>query len=75
MTKKLTRHGNSLALIIDKPILEMLRMDENTVLSVSTDGNTLTVAPAKNDSRDAKFEAALERVNQKWGSVFKKLAE
>jgi hypothetical protein len=27
MVKKLTKHGNSLALVIDRPILELLRID------------------------------------------------
>jgi len=30
MAKTLTRHGNSLALVIDKPILELLKIDEHT---------------------------------------------
>ena len=75
MVKKLTRHGNSLALVLDKPILEMLRIDETTPLSITTDGNTLVIAPAVNTERDKKFEAALEKMHRKWGSVFKKLAE
>ena len=75
MVKTLTRHGNSLALVIDKPILEMLRIDENTLLSVSTDGTTLVIAPARDNAREEKFEGALKRVNRKWGSVFKRLAK
>jgi hypothetical protein len=30
MVKKLTKHGNSLALVIDKPILELLKIDQET---------------------------------------------
>jgi hypothetical protein len=36
MVKKLTKHGNSLALVIDRPILELLRIDPKTPLDVST---------------------------------------
>jgi antitoxin component of MazEF toxin-antitoxin module len=36
--QKLTRHGNSLALIIDRPILELLKIDPDTELDISTDG-------------------------------------
>jgi hypothetical protein len=38
MTKTLAKHGNSLALVIDKPILELLRIDDKTQLNVQTDG-------------------------------------
>ena len=35
MTKTLTRHGNSLALVIDKPILEQMGVDETTPLTLA----------------------------------------
>ena len=47
MVKKLTKHGNSFALVIDRPILELLNIDIDTPLEISTDGKTLTVSPAK----------------------------
>lgn len=47
MQKKLTRHGNSLALVIDKPILELLGITPDTLLDISTDGNVLTIAPVE----------------------------
>jgi antitoxin component of MazEF toxin-antitoxin module len=33
MIKSLTKHGNSLALVIEKPILELLGADADTPLS------------------------------------------
>ena len=47
MQKKLTRHGNSLALVIDKPVLELLGITPGTLLDISTDGKVLTIAPVK----------------------------
>lgn len=41
MIKKLTRHGNSLALIIEKGVLDLLKIDGDTALEVSTDGRAL----------------------------------
>ena len=38
LTKKLSKHGNSLALVIDRSILELLEIDEGTTLQISTDG-------------------------------------
>lgn len=45
MYKKLVRHGNSSALILDKPILELLNITENTILKLTTDGTSLIITP------------------------------
>jgi antitoxin MazE len=75
MTKTLIRHGNSLALIIDKPILELLKIDENTQLEISTvDGISLQIRPAQSPARRKKFESALKGANQKLGKTLKNLA-
>ena len=75
MTKTLIKHGNSLALIIDKPILELLQIDERTLLEISTiDGKSLQIRPAQKPDRRAKFESALQETNQKFGKTLKKLA-
>jgi antitoxin MazE len=75
MTKTLIKHGNSLALIIDKPILELLKIDENTQLEISTmDGKSLQVRPAQSPERRKKFEAALKGTNKKFGKTLKNLA-
>lgn len=75
MIKKLTKHGNSWALIIDKPILDLLNIDPETPLEITTDGQTLTVAPAKDPARQAKFKAALEETNRRYGRALKRLAD
>jgi len=75
MVKKLTKHGNSLALVIDRPILELLRIDPDTPLDVSTDGKRLIVAPAKPSERRKKFDAAQDWAHQRYGKAFQELAE
>jgi hypothetical protein len=47
LVKKLTKHGNSLALVIDRPILDLLKIEPDTSLDVSTDGTQLIVAPVR----------------------------
>ena len=74
MIKNLVKHGNSWALVIDKPILELLKIDPESPLEISTNGQTLTVSPASG-SRKAKLQSASKKVNQKYGKAFKKLAE
>ena len=41
MRKKLTRTGNSLALVLEKPLLDQLGIDATTPLEVSTDGSVI----------------------------------
>jgi antitoxin MazE len=75
MVKKLTRTGNSLALVLDKPLLEQLGIDENTTLEISTNGDVLVVTPVRDRARQRKLKKALEEMDQQYGGVFKRLAE
>ena len=75
MVKRLTKHGNSLALVIDRPILDLLKIDTETPLDVSTDGRQLIIAPAKSSARRKMFEAAQELAHKRYGKAFRKLAE
>ena len=67
MLKKLTRHGNSLALVIDKGVLELLNIDDQTPLEISTDGTLLLISPVRDEKRKLQFQEALEKVNTKYG--------
>jgi len=75
MVKKLTKHGNSLALVIDKPVLDLLRIDADTPLSITTDGECLIISPARSATRRKRFEQAVAEGNRKYGKALKKLAE
>jgi antitoxin component of MazEF toxin-antitoxin module len=75
MIKSLTKHGNSLALVIEKPILELIGADADTSFEVSTDGQVLILSPVKDAGRDAAFKATLDKVNKQYPKALKKLAE
>lgn len=47
MIKKLSAVGNSLGLIIERPILELLGITKDTSLEVKTDGEALIIRPLK----------------------------
>ena len=74
MMKKLVSHGNSAALIIDRPILDLLKVDMNTPLEITTDGKNLIISPVESTVREKKFKAALEKVNRIHGKTLRKLA-
>ncbi len=72
MRKQLATVGNSLGLIIEKPILELLRIDRDTVLDISTDGEALIIRPVR--EREARVQAAAARVADVHAEAFEKLA-
>jgi antitoxin MazE len=74
MVKTLTKHGNSMALVIDKPILDLLQIEPDTPLNITTDGRCLIIAPC-DPKRRKKFEAALEDTVIKYSGMLKRLAE
>ncbi len=75
MIKHLTRHGNSLALVIEKGVLELLEIKADTPLSITTDGRCLVITPVRDPERQKRFRAALEKGNRKYGRILRRLAE
>jgi antitoxin component of MazEF toxin-antitoxin module len=75
MIKNLVKHGNSWALVIDRPILDLLKIDPEGQLEITTDGQSMTIAPVNKDSRKAVVRAARKKINARYGKAFKKLAE
>ena len=75
MIKKLTKHGNSLAVVIDRAVLDLLKIDVDTPLEISTDGQVLVISPVRDNSHRDKFKKALGAANRKYGRALKRLAE
>jgi len=75
MVKTLTSHGNSAALIIDKPILELLKIRMDTPLEISTNGDSLIVTPIRETRSDPEFKAAMDRVMTRHANTLRKLAQ
>ena len=75
MIKTLSKHGNSLALVIDRAVLDLLKIDSATPLDISTDGEVLVVTPMREKKQRKGFEAALGIVNRRYGRALKRLAE
>lgn len=74
MIKKLTTHGNSMALVIEKAILDLLHITPKTSLEISTDGKNIVISPVHGAGHEKTFKSALEKVNRKHGPTLKALA-
>lgn len=59
MLKKLAKYGNSTTLVIDKAILELLNMDESSIVKLHTDGKSLIITPVVNGQKD-KISTGIE---------------
>jgi antitoxin component of MazEF toxin-antitoxin module len=76
MIKNLIKHGNSHALVIDKAVLELLKIDpETTQLEIATDGNVLIITPIRDKKKQKELKDALAKIDGKYASVFKRLAQ
>jgi antitoxin MazE len=75
MVKNLIKHGNSYALVIDKPIMELLQMTPDTDLELTTNGDKLVVSPVRPEGKQARLNKALDEINAEYGPALKKLAE
>lgn len=74
MVKQLTRTGNSLALVIPKPLLDLMGIDEDTPIKLQLDGKELRIAAADKADR-AKFLRGVARSHERYSRTYRKLAE
>ena len=75
LSKKLIPVGNSLGLVIDKPILDMLSISKDTELEIRTEGNALIIMPVrrgKEQEREKAFRDALKWVIEHHGKTLQK---
>jgi len=76
MIKQLRKVGNSNALILDKPILELLGLEENGRVQLTIQDGILVVSPVNPGRLDAEqMKEKLDYVVRKRRDVLKKLAE
>jgi len=77
MQKNLTRNGNSYALTLDKPLMELLNMSADTPVEIRTDGQSFLVMPVRpiDPTRTQVFLDALNQVNTTFDGMFQSLAK
>lgn len=64
MLKKLVKYGNSNALVLDKPILELLGIEEGSVVRLKTDGVSLIITPHIKPAAEPVAESVSAPVDQ-----------
>jgi antitoxin MazE len=74
MIKKLSAVGNSLGLIIERPILELLDITKDTPLEIRTDGEALIIRPVK-ASKKERVRESTKRMMAAHDETLRKLAK
>jgi antitoxin component of MazEF toxin-antitoxin module len=76
MQKKLVKHGNSYALVIERPILELLDIKHDMTLDISTDGIKIIIQSEmeKIDGISPELETFMIDMDSRYGEVLKHLA-
>lgn len=63
MRKSLTQIGNSRGIILDRSILSLLKLNEDTVFEITTDGTKLVLEPVRESDVAPKMPATVTSVN------------
>ncbi len=72
MVKTLSPIGNSLGLILDKPILDLLGIARDTPLEIKTDGESLIIRPIR--EKDGAVGESTRRMMDSHAETLRKLA-
>jgi antitoxin component of MazEF toxin-antitoxin module len=74
LVKKLSKLGNSTAVVIDKPLLRQLDLDPEGEVELRVSDNALIITPHRYASND-EFGAAKSRVMQRRRKLMERLAK
>ena len=75
MEKRLTKTGNSLALVLDRELLDRTGISADTLLEISTDGDVIVITPKRTKSRAEKLRDAMAEADERYSGVFSRLAK
>jgi len=83
MIKKLIKHNDNLVLIIDRPIIDLLKLTEETEVKIRTDGVDIIITPIHGQktsemrkiSDNPKLQKIYEDILEKYDAVFRKLSK
>ena len=75
MTRKLQRHGNSVALVFDKTMLDALHMTPETPVHITIHGSSITITPANVGIPEEELDAAITRLRPRYKTMLENLAK
>ena len=73
--KKLTRSGNSVAVVLDRELLEAAGLEEGSTVEIEVVDGIISIGRLRDRRRAAKVDKILGKLDRRYAAVFKKLAE
>ena len=75
IAKKLTKVGNTQAVVLDKTLLGLVDADTESTFKVSVEGKKIVLEPMSQKELDRLALVASDRIRRTHKNVFKKLAK
>jgi antitoxin component of MazEF toxin-antitoxin module len=75
MIKRLIKHGNSRAIVVDKSLLEAAGISEDALFQISINPNGGLVIQSVQDENTDVFKENFEKLNKKYKKLMQKLAD
>lgn len=75
MTRTLQKHGNSQALVIEKPLMEAMGITMETKLEITIHGDSMTIRPANVGLGREKVAAILAELRPRYKEALENLAK
>lgn len=75
MTKLLQTHGNSVALVFDKTMLDVLNMTPETPLQITFHGGSMTIAPVNVGVTEAELTDTIAKLRPRYKRMLENLAK
>lgn len=75
MIKPICKHGNSLAVILDKPLLEIIGAREKSKLHVRISGRSIILTPSEGAISKDQFQTSAKKISGKYSNLLSRLAK
>ncbi|MBP7653092.1 AbrB/MazE/SpoVT family DNA-binding domain-containing protein [Candidatus Dependentiae bacterium] len=75
MIRNLVKHGENLAIVLDKQFIESLNLDYSTSVDISTDGRHLIISPIRTENQYNDIMESLNKVNINHSDTLQKLGQ
>lgn len=75
MIKKLTKHGNSHAIIIDRTMMEQLGITPDSPLHILISGDAITIRPANVGIGEQAVDEGMDDIRAKYPGLLDRLSK
>ena len=75
MVRLLQKHGNSMALVFDKTLMEAMNMMPDTPVQLTIHGNSITVTPVNVGVPQDELETTIARLRPRYKKMLENLSK